>query len=172
MSEDGCMLVPLLNVQGTSARLDKGMEVGVAHCMEGTSSLRAISERVPPDTPTGRCAEVTTVLKTPERLEHLKQALGMPHAELSSSQGEELTKLICDFSDVFALCDSELGCTNLVQHSIDTGDNHPQPYRTPIVHRETIGRMIDEMQEQGVIQPSASPWASPVVLVPKKDGSK
>ena len=33
-------------------------------------------------------------------------------------------------------------------------------------------KAIEEiMQQQGVIEPSASPWLSPVVLVKKKDGT-
>ena len=75
---------------------------------------------------------------------------------------------------MFALDDSELGCTSLVQHSIDTGDQLPvkqQPYRTPVVYREKIEKMVNDMQEQGVVKPSNSPWASPIVLVPTKDGS-
>ena len=75
---------------------------------------------------------------------------------------------------MFALNDSELGCTSLVQHSIETGTQPPirqQPYRTPVVRRQRMNGMVQNMQEQGIVQPSSSPWASPVVLVPKKDGS-
>ena len=70
--------------------------------------------------------------------------------------------------------DSELGCTDVLKHSIDVGGHSPinqQPYRTPMIRREKIAEMITKMQEQGVVQPSSSPWASPVVLVPKKDGT-
>ena len=38
------------------------------------------------------------------------------------------------------------------------------------MHREKISQMIDDMLEKGIIQPSSSPWVSPIVLVPKKGG--
>ena len=89
--------------------------------------------------------------------------------KLTKEQSEQLVR---KYSDVFALSDEELGRTDVVKHVIDTGDHSPirrQPYRVPVVYREKISQMIAEMQDQGVIRPSLSPWASPVVLVPKKD---
>ena len=91
---------------------------------------------------------------------------------MTAKEFDKLKKLLGEFSDVFALDDSELGCTGCVQHVIETGDHPPikqQPYRTPIVHREKIAKLVEEMQQKEIIQPSSSPWASPVVLVPKKD---
>ena len=38
------------------------------------------------------------------------------------------------------------------------------------MHRAKISQMIDDMLEKGIIHPSSGPWASPIVLVPKKDG--
>ena len=37
--------------------------------------------------------------------------------------------------------------------------------------REEVARQLKSMQRDGVIQPSNSPWSSPVVMVRKKDGS-
>ena len=43
--------------------------------------------------------------------------------------------------------------------------------RMPFALRPQVDKLVQEMLAQGVIQPSSSPWASPVVLVRKKDGS-
>ena len=44
-------------------------------------------------------------------------------------------------------------------------------YRAPLTKRFVIEKEIDDMLAKGIIQPSASPWSSPVLLVPKKDGT-
>ena len=119
-------------------------------------------------------AVVKTTAASPERLRRLLGELQLPFDKLSTEEGEQLKATICEFSDVFALDDMELGCTDLVQHSIEIGNHSPirqQPYRTPVVRRQKMNKMVSNMQDQGVVQPSSSPWASPVILVPKKDGT-
>ena len=51
------------------------------------------------------------------------------------------------------------------------GENIRRTRRTPIHLRHEIDKLIDEILEKDVIEPSNSPWASGVVLVKKKDGS-
>jgi hypothetical protein len=43
--------------------------------------------------------------------------------------------------------------------------------RLPFGKRETEKEEVNKMLTMGVIEPSSSPWSSPVVLVKKKDGS-
>ena len=72
---------------------------------------------------------------------------------------------------LFALTEGERGETDLLQMQIDTGNSLPryQPARhTPFAVWEEIARQLNQMQQQGVISPSSSPWASPVVLIRKK----
>ena len=56
---------------------------------------------------------------------------------------------------------------------LDTGDAVPrkQPVRrVPFPLRQEVVLKLAKMQEEGVIQPSSSPWANAIVLVCKKDG--
>ncbi|CAM4693719.1 unnamed protein product [Lepidochelys olivacea] len=63
--------------------------------------------------------------------------------------------------------------TEQAYHSIDTGNAHPtkvQPYRVSPQAKTAIEWEIQDMLQMGVIRPSGSAWASPLVLVPKPDG--
>ncbi|XP_026459437.1 uncharacterized protein LOC113360105 [Papaver somniferum] len=46
-----------------------------------------------------------------------------------------------------------------------------RPYRIPYIQKEVVEQLVQEMLKTGVIQPSRSPFSSPILLVKKKDGS-
>ena len=91
--------------------------------------------------------------------------------KLSRSQLEELQSLLGEYQDVLR---GTPGKTTMAEHAIDTGDSQPvrlHPYRVPHAYRGEVERQVHEMLEEGVIEPSASDWAAPIVLVRKKDGT-
>ena len=62
----------------------------------------------------------------------------------------------------------------MLQHHINTGVSPTirQPtWRVPLPQRDTVHQILQEMLKRNVISPSKSPWASPIVLVTKKDGT-
>ena len=88
-------------------------------------------------------------------------------------QQQQLNDLFKEFSNVFSQGEDNLGCTPLLEHTIET--HRPplrQPYRrqNPAVRWEEMGQ-VQQMLASNIIRPSNSPWASPVVMVKKKDGS-
>ena len=82
-------------------------------------------------------------------------------------QREDVSKLVERF---FTKMGSKLGCAKNVVHVIDVGDHSPIKQRyypvSPYIQQQ-INAEVDKMLELGVIEPSKSPWSSPVVMVKK-----
>ena len=82
-------------------------------------------------------------------------------------------KFLEDYHTAFCLEEGERGETEMVKMQIDTGDAQPRrqaPRRMPFVVRNEVERQVNKMTKAGVIKKSHSPWASPVILVRKRNG--
>ena len=113
---------------------------------------------------------IVTILDKPATEVTSKNFLPYP---LTASQKRELDELLEEFSEVLADKTDPLGTTDRITHTIDTGDERPirqQPYRLSPSQKEKLEEEIEDMLHKKIIQPSKSPWSSPVVIVPKPDG--
>ena len=75
------------------------------------------------------------------------------------------------FEDIFSKSSQDIGHTPLITMEIDTGDNPPicqKPYSLALKHVEWVQKELEILEKAGVIERSMSPWASPIVIVPKK----
>ena len=118
--------------------------------------------------------QVSITAREQERKEILSKLLQHEGANLPQEERDKLHMCVLEQHEAFAIEDKERGETNLTQFQIDTGNALPkkQPLqRTPFAVRQEVARQLKDMQQTGVIQPSNSPWASPIVLARKKDGS-
>ena len=140
--------VAIHNQRPEPLRLHAGQNVG-------TLEILAIADSPPPPA-------ASKPLRQPPVPEHL-----------SPIQQQQLKDLFQEFSDIISQGEDDLGCTPLLQHTTETkGLSLRQPYcrQNPAVWREEMAQ-IQQMLTSCVIGPPNSPWASPVVMVKKKDGS-
>ncbi|GFV15751.1 retrovirus-related Pol polyprotein from transposon 412 [Trichonephila clavipes] len=92
----------------------------------------------------------------------------------NKANGLLIASTLVDLSEKLSRNSSDIGHTTVTQHRIDTADHPPikqHPRRLPFAKQEEVGTLLREMRENDIIEPSSSPWASPIVLVRKKDGS-
>ncbi len=92
-------------------------------------------------------------------------------AETTPLYKEKLERLLLDWPTV---CSKEIRHYSIVKHRIITTDELPvrkRAYRLSIDKQQFVEDEIQELLNKKIIQPSVSPWALPVVVVPKKDRS-
>ena len=106
------------------------------------------------------------------KLQKVFEQIDLSHLQPGERTGVE--KLLVEFQDIFSSGQNGIGRTSRIYHKIKTGDHPPirqQARRIPGHQRGEVDSMLQTMLEQGVIQTSFSPWAAPIVLVKKKDGT-
>ena len=92
-------------------------------------------------------------------------------ADITDEQWKAFKDLCIEFNDIFSPDSGDIGKTPLLEVEIDTGDSLPitqKPYTLPLKHTEWVQRELEILEKAGVIVRSVSPWASPIVVVPKR----
>jgi len=99
----------------------------------------------------------------------------MATSSLPKAASSVINKVLDAYQDTFSPKETPVNVAKSLQPAvIDTGTMEPirqRSYRLPFAKRQKVDECVEEMLRDGVIRPSDSPWASPITLVPKKDGT-
>ena len=92
-------------------------------------------------------------------------------ADITENTKVKFEELCVKHTEAFLKNNKDIGRTTLIEMEIDMGDSLPvaqNPYTLPLKHHEWIRKEIETLEKAEVIERSLSPWASPVIVVPKK----
>ena len=95
----------------------------------------------------------------------------MQDAEITKEHQKAFKELCNEYKDIFSVDSGNIGKTPLIEMKIDTGDSLPitqKPYTLPLKHAAWVQKELEILEKAGVIVRSVSPWASPIVVVPKR----
>ena len=161
--KDGRTPIRLCNSGDERITIKKGTTIAVMEPLENDSQVVAsLEEQKGVDV----CSEKKRTM--------LWEITDSTSGDLTKSEKECLYGLLLEYSDIFAEDRNDYGRTDIVKHRICTGDNpskRQQVRRLPPSRCAEVQQLLREMSEKKVIRPSNSPWASPIVLVRKRDGS-
>ena len=91
--------------------------------------------------------------------------------EISGDVCQRFEELCEEYGQAFSKHNEDIGRTKLVKMDVDTGDSPPvssRPYTLPLKHYEWVQKEMESLERVGIITKSMSPWASPIITVPKK----
>ena len=97
----------------------------------------------------------------------------LPESDISNKTHGSFCQLLDKYQAAFSSSSEDIGHTELITMDIDTGISWPisqRPYTLPLKHHDWVKKGIEQLEHAGVIGKSLSPWASPIVIVPKKSG--
>lgn len=89
--------------------------------------------------------------------------------DLTPAQKQELWSLLREYSDIFSITPGE---TDVIEHQIVLTESNPvraKTYPVPYSLREEVKAELSKMVKLGVVEPSNSPYCSPLLILKKKD---
>ena len=158
---DGFCRVAVVNPSPRSIEILSGFPIASAKPViqsQNDSRIAALAPRLPRDAKLRKIIGELKIDSLPDSAAHKSQLLA----------------LASKYLDIFAESDSDVGITDLAFHEIDTGD--VRPLRQPVRRipygemRAAVEHEVDKLVNADIARVSTSPWASPVVMVRKKDG--
>ena len=161
---EGAVLMELVNLGDTEVKLEPGCQLGIA---------TEVDENELVDTAKGWAVRQTTEASE----EHQDDGpIWCPEqlniGDVTEDEAKQIKSMLREHAEAFSFR-GELGRCKLLKHTIELTSNNPvrrPPYKVPESQRKVMEDCIHEMLDQGFIEPTVSPYSSPVVLVPKKSG--
>ncbi|MCP3661980.1 MAG: DDE-type integrase/transposase/recombinase, partial [Gammaproteobacteria bacterium] len=164
IEDDGYEPIPELVEFEMEAEIDIGPVMVGATAVEHKPDLAELLAQYPKE------------VRGPGLIDLIERGLQPVEEELTVSEQRKLVALLCQFIDIYARSDTDLGFTDIIQHRIPLKPNDSEPFfqksrRFPINIREKLIEQIQEQEKAGLLRPSTSCWSSPIVPIMKTDKS-
>ena len=161
---DGQVKIPIVNVGVEDRWLPARAVLGHLH-LATTQGPSTVAEME------GRVNGVQTT--TTEESTVAKELAQLQWPGLTAAEQRAARDLLLTYQDTFSEGEGDVGCTRLVQHEIPVTSEAPvrQRYRRiPPAQFAQVKEHVQELLRRGIVRPSSSPYASPIVVVQKKTG--
>lgn len=118
------------------------------------------------------CLSISQKNLEPFKINDLNRCIDV---KISEQQKLHLLNLLNKYRSCFAMKTCELGTCRFSEMSIKLCDDQPityRPYRLSYSQRDKVRGIVNDLLENDIIRESQSPYASPILLVKKKNGEE
>ena len=135
--------------------------------------LKRFSQRLEDDDAVGDPKQAVNNVQVEQEIPLIPD-LSQAEQVLGAEAAEALGKLCLEYSYLFSDGSKGVAATALFEAPVDTAKGVvvcTPPYRQSREQRQATKKLVDKLLGKGLISRSSSPWASPITIVKKKDGS-
>ena len=137
--------------------------------LDSDSGYESNSDNIEPEEEF-KTKEISSFIVSPADIE-IHRKIELKDKDIDEEYRKQFEDLCEKHKGIFSVDSTDIGKTPLLQMEIDTGNNPPicqKPYTLALKHAEWVKRELNILEKAGVIIRSVSPWASPIVIVPKR----